>query len=366
VSRRLRVGVVGLGIGFQHLSAFRNLRDLYEVVAVCDPVAAKRELAAGLLGVPRGVASFGELVAMDDLDLIDVCTPPDLHRPMVTRALERGFDVICEKPLSGSLADVDAIAACEKASGRRLMPIFQYRFGRGAERLRRLLDEGVPGKPYVASVETFWRRGADYYAVAWRGRFDTELGGVCVSHAIHAHDLLQSFLGPVQRVFAHVDTRVNPIETEDCAVATLQFRSGALATLNATLGSVREFSRLRLSFEHLSAESSTRPYQPGSEPWTFEAATAEAAAAIDTALGGFEPGPELYEGQFAAFHRALERGADPPVTLADARAAIELVTAIYHSSRSGEPVDLPLGAEHPLYGGWSPRAASGNGGARGT
>jgi predicted dehydrogenase len=354
VSRRLRVGLVGLGIGFQHLSAFRALPDLYDVVAVCDPVEAKRKLAMGLLGVERGVASFDELVAMGDLDVVDVCTPPDLHRPMATRALESGFDVICEKPLSGSLADVDTIAACERASGRRLMPIFQYRFGRGVERLRRLVEAGVAGKPYVASVETFWRRGADYYAVEWRGRFDTELGGVCVSHAIHAHDLLQSVLGSVDRVFAHVDTRVNPIETEDCAVATLRFRSGALATLTATLGSVREFSRLRLSFEHLSAESSTRPYQPGSEPWTFEPATPADVDAIDAALDGFEPGPELYEGQFAAFHRALERGEDPPVTVADARAGIELVTAIYHSSRSGEPVDLPLGAEHPLYEGWLP------------
>ncbi|MCG8589291.1 MAG: Gfo/Idh/MocA family oxidoreductase [Proteobacteria bacterium] len=357
MSGRLRVGVVGLGIGFQHLSAFRKLPELYELAAVCDPIEAKRDLAVGLLGVERGFESFDEMLASGGLDVVDVCTPPDLHRPMVTRALESGCHVISEKPLSGSLADVDAIADCERKSERRLMPIFQYRFGRGIERLRRLLEAGVAGTPYVASVETFWRRGADYYAAEWRGRYATELGGICISHAIHSHDLLQSLLGPVERVFAHVDTRVNPIETEDCAVATLRFRSGALATLTATLGSARESSRLRLSCEHLSAESSTRPYQPGSEPWTFEAMTPKDEAAIDAALRDFEPGPELYEGQFSALHRALERGEDPPVTVADARASIELVTAIYHSSRTGEPVDLPLGAEHPLYEGWVPDAS---------
>ncbi len=355
MSRKLRVAVVGLGIGFSHLAAYRALGDLYELAAVCDPVEGKRDLAVSVLGVERGVADFDELMAMDDLDVVDVCTPPDLHRPMVEAALGRGFDVVCEKPLAGSLADVDAIAACERESRGRLMPIFQYRFGRGIERMRHLLDAGVPGKPYVASVETFWRREASYYAVEWRGRFDTELGGVCVSHAIHSHDLLVSLLGPAQRVFAHVDTRVNDIETEDCAVATLQFESGALATLTATLGSAREFSRLRLSFEHLSAESSTRPYQPGSEPWTFEPGTAAVAEAIDAALASFEPGPELYEGQLASFHRAITAGGDPPVTVADARAAIELVTAIYFSSRTGEPVDLPIGAQHPLYEGWVPK-----------
>ena len=195
---------------------------------------------------------------------------------------------------------------------------------------------------------------ADYYAVPWRGRFDTELGGVCVSHAIHSHDLLVSLLGPVKRVYARTATRVNPIETEDCAAATLEFESGALATLTATLGSARESSRLRLAFEHFSAESGVSPYQPGSEPWTFEPRSAAAAARIDAALTGFEPGPELYKGQFAAFHRALSEGADPPVTTADARAAIELVTAIYHSSRTGDAVALPLGPEHPLHRGWIP------------
>ncbi len=351
---RLRVAVVGLGVGFQHLAALRKLPDLYELAAVCDPVQGKRDLAVGLLGVERGVESFDELVASDDLDVIDVCTPPGLHRAMVTRALESGCHVVCEKPLAGSLADVDAIAECERRSGRRLMPIFQYRFGRGIERLRRLVEAGVAGTPYVASVETFWRRGAAYYAEEWRGRFDTELGGVCISHAIHSHDLLQSVLGPVESVFAHVDTRVNPIETEDCAAVTLRFRSGALATLTATLGSARESSRLRICFEHLSAESSTPPYQPGSEPWTLEPMTPEDSAAIDAALADHEPGPELYEGQLAALHRALERGEDPPVTVADARASVELVTAIYHSARSGEAVTLPLGPDHPLYHGWAP------------
>jgi predicted dehydrogenase len=349
---RLRVAVVGLGVGFEHVSAYRQLSDRFELAAVCEPVSAKLDLATRYLGVRLGVESFDELLALDGIDVVDVCTPPGLHVDMVQRILESGRDAICEKPLAGSLAEVDALAACERDTGRRLMPIFQYRFGHGVERMRRLLDAGVAGKPYVASVETFWRRGPDYYAVKWRGRFDTELGGVCVSHAIHAHDLLVSLLGPVQRVYARTATRVNQIETEDCAVATLEFESGALATLTATLGSARESSRLRLSFEHLSVESGLSPYQPGSEPWTFEPMTPRAAKRIDATLEGFEPGPERYPGQFAAFHRALREGGELPVSVADARAAIELVTAIYHSAQSGEPVELPLGPEHPLYEGW--------------
>lgn len=354
MSERLRVAVAGLGVGFSHLAAYRELPELYELVAVCDPIEAKLDLARGILGVPHAYTSFDALLDHDGIDVVNVCTPPDLHVAMVKAALEHGLHVVCEKPLAGSLADVDALAECERASAGHLMPIFQYRFGRGVERLRHLLDRDVAGKPFVASVETWWRRGSDYYAVPWRGRFDTELGGICVSHAIHAHDLLASLLGPIARVFARVATRVNEIETEDCAAVCLEFGSGALATLTATLGSARESSRLRLAFEHLSAESSQWPYKPGSEPWTLEPATPDADARIDAALEDFTPGPELYAGQFAAFHRALARGVEPPVRVADARAAIELVTAIYHSSRTGEAVELPLGADHPLYRGWRP------------
>jgi predicted dehydrogenase len=357
VSDRLRVAVVGLGVGFGHVAAYRELADRFEIAAVCDPVTGKLDLAKRFLSVPVGVESFDELLDLDGIDVIDVCTPPDLHVDMVKRTLESGRHAICEKPLAGSIALVDELAECERSSGRRLMPIFQYRFGRGVERLRRVLANGVAGRPFVASVETYWRRGADYYAVEWRGRFDTELGGVCVSHAIHSHDLLASLLGPLKSVYARVATRVNPIETEDCAVVALEFASGALATLTATLGSVREFSRLRLAFEHLSAESGLAPYAPGAEPWTLEPASRSAADGIDAALEGFEPGPELYVGQFAAFHRALADGSEIPVTVGDARAAIELVTAIYHSARTGERVELPLGPEHPGYGGWVPESA---------
>ncbi|MGE4607542.1 MAG: Gfo/Idh/MocA family oxidoreductase [Myxococcota bacterium] len=352
MSVKLRVAVVGLGVGFGHIAAYRELADQFEIVAVCDPVDSKREIAHRFLDVPHGTGSFDELLERDDLDIINICTPPNLHVEMVRRVLESGRHAICEKPLAGSVADVDALAECERASSGRLMPIFQYRFGRGVERFRRVLAAGLAGKPYVASVETLWTRGADYYAAEWRGRFDTEMGGVCVSHAIHSHELLVSLLGPVRRVFARTATRVNPIETEDCAAVTLEFESGALATLIASLGSARELSRLRLCFENLSVESGLSPYKPGCEPWIFEPANPDIAAKIDAVLAGFEPGPELYTGQFLRFHDALVRDEDPPVTVADARASIELASAIYYSSRTGDAVELPLGPRHPYYRGW--------------
>lgn len=354
MSDRLRVAVVGLGIGFQHLTAYRDLGERFEIAAVCDADAGKLGLAKLLFGIPYTTERFDELVARDGIDVIDICTPPVAHVPMVRAALAAGRHAICEKPLAGSLADVDELARCEAGSKGRLMPIFQYRFGRGVARVRRLVAEGVAGRCHLATVETAWKRGADYYAVPWRGRFESELGGVCVSHAIHAHDLLHWICGPARSVFARLATRVNPIESDDCAVVALELESGALATLAATLGSAREISRLRLCFEHLVAESSLAPYTPGAEPWTITPASAEAQRRIDDCLAGFDPGAEGYPGQIAAFHAAITTGAALPVTIADARASLELATAIYHSAETGRPVELPIGADHPKYGGWRP------------
>jgi predicted dehydrogenase len=348
------VGVVGLGVGLEHLAAYRRLGDRFEVVALCDPDASRIEVARAFFPGPRALPRYEDLLACDDVDVVDLCTPPALHVEMARRALEAGRHVVCEKPLAGSLAEVDALARGAAAAGRHLMPVFQYRFGRGVARLRRLISEGVAGRALLATVETAWRRGADYYAVPWRGRFETELGGVCVSHAIHAHDLLLHLLGPARQVHARLATRVNPIETEDCAVVSLELADGALAALSATLGSTREITRLRLCFEHLTAESGLAPYAPGAEPWTFTPASPEAGRRVDACLGGFEPGPEGYAGQLAGLHDAVVGGAALPVTVADARAALELVTAIYASAESGRAIDLPLGPDHPRYAGWRP------------
>ena len=78
--------------------------------------------------------------------------------------------------------------------------------------------------------ETHWVRTAEYYAVPWRGKWATELGGVLMTHSIHLHDMLTYLMGPIAGLFGRVATRVNDIEVEDCASASLLMENGALAT----------------------------------------------------------------------------------------------------------------------------------------
>jgi predicted dehydrogenase len=348
-----KVGVVGCGVGRNHIAqGYGKHPDKFRVQAVCDLDAGRLAAVADEFAIPRRTRSFDELLGMNDIDIIDICTPAAFHFEQIRAALSAGKEVVCEKPLVGSLAETDRVIAAEKAAGGRVMPIFQYRFGDGVQKARRVVELGIAGKPYLATVETAWKRTAKYYETPWRGRWDTERGGVMLMHAIHVHDLLTWLMGPVASVFARTATRVNRIEVEDCAVASLVMRSGALASLAATLGSQREISRLRLCFEHVTFDSSLAPYSPGDDPWEIVSASPEVGQRIAGALADYRPLPRRYEGQFRAYHEALTTGASLPVTLADARASLELIAALYHSAATGVPVTLPIEPDHPGYAGW--------------
>jgi len=360
VTTRRTVAVIGCGIGRSHIEeGYARLRDQFDLQVVCDLDEERLAKVAGEFSVPRTTTSFDAVLAMPDIDIVDICTPPTLHFPQVMAALAAGKQVICEKPLVGSLREIDLLAAAEARSNGRIMPVFQYRFGNGLQKARRIVELGLAGKPYLATVETAWLRGAKYYAVPWRGKFTTELGGALLTHAIHSHDILTWLMGDIASVYAQTATRVNTIEVEDCAVASLVMQNGALASLAATLGSAKEISRLRLCFEHVTFESSLKPYAPGDDPWQIIATSPQAEVRIAKALEDWRFVPSRFEGLMAAYHAALDGGGELPVTLVDARRSLELITALYHAAETGAAVSLPVGKDHPKYADWRPaRAAS--------
>jgi predicted dehydrogenase len=225
MSKRFRVAVIGAGIGAAHVEGYLANASGYEVAAVCDLDAARAATVAGTAPGAVAVTSYDSVLMRDDIDLIDICLPPHLHLQAIEAALAAGKHVLCEKPLVGSLTQVEQVMRAAEAAGRAVVPVYRYRYGNGLARLRRLIEAGVTGRPLVASVETHWNRLPAYYDVPWRGRKATELGGAMLAHAIHAHDLLTVTLGPVRRVFAKVATRVNDIETEDCAAICLEMAS---------------------------------------------------------------------------------------------------------------------------------------------
>lgn len=350
----LRIGVAGSGIGRLHVELLTSMPELYEVVAIAG-LDERTRTVAERYHVPRVVGDFSELLAIPGLDAVDICTPSFLHYQQTLQALEAGRHVILEKPACGSLREMDELEKAEIHSGRRIMPIFQVRLGLAAQKLRFLKQQGVTGQAYLATCETAWRRRWDYYDGTWHGKWHSELGGALVTLGIHAHDVVTSILGPPRSVFARMKSLVNPVESEDCVSASLEMTDGSLASLSLTTGSVEQITRLRFVFANLVAESNTRAYNCTSEPWKITPDTPQAEAAIQAALENFTPQPEGFMGHFRAFPACLESGMPFPVTLKDAREAIELLTAMYLSSRTNRPVELPVPPDHPYYDGWLPK-----------
>ena len=354
MTKPLRVALIGSGIGAMHAKGYRWLPQLFDIPVLCALDEPRSRKLAAKYQIAEFSTDFAATIARADIDVIDICTPPDLHFSMCKAALEAGKHVICEKPLFGSIAEVDEMERVADRAGRAVMPIFQYRFGAGLQKLKALIAEGLTGPAFLTTIETHWWRDADYYAVPWRGKWKTELGGGLLGHAIHAHDMLNYVHGPSAEVFAMTATLVNPIEVEDTAALSVRLANGSLAALSMTLGSRREISRLRFAFRDLVAESQTEAYTMYRDPWSFIAQDEAHQASVDAVLAAHPPHEDSYTRQFELFHAALTGGGELPVTLQDARRSLELVTAAYHSARTNRPVQLPLDATHPLYRSWLP------------
>ncbi|MEO1103332.1 MAG: Gfo/Idh/MocA family oxidoreductase, partial [Pseudomonadota bacterium] len=202
----VNVAILGAGIGREHLRGYRALADRYTVATLCD---LDKERAHTVLS--KEAPDGGTAVTVDadacladpSIDLIDVCLPPHLHAPVAIKALAAGKHVVCEKPLATSPAEADAMLGAARAAGRELFPVFQYRYGPAMAQLQALMDAGLAGKAFAASMETHWDRQADYYAIPWRGTWAGENGGAVLGHAIHNHDLLTTILGPIASLSAH-------------------------------------------------------------------------------------------------------------------------------------------------------------------
>ena len=126
--------------------------------------------------------------------------------------------------------------------------------------------------------------------------------------------------------------------------------------MNVNLGAATESSRLVWCFEHVTIESSTSPYDPAAGPWTFDFKKPALAAAAERVFASVASTKPLFTGQFQAFVDALRDGRPFPITLDDAQATLELVTAWYRSARTDSVETLPLPPDHPDRASWQPLA----------
>jgi predicted dehydrogenase len=353
---KTRVGIVGAGlIGQIHAAAVQSLPDA-AVTAVCDVEPGKA--ARFVPGHAPAAAAFDDLTALLDAKLVDavcVCTPHPQHAPVVEACAARGVHAIVEKPFTATLADADRAIAASRNHGTRLSVIFQRRWYPGAKRLRKAIDQGRFGRPILGeAIIEFWR-GPDYYDLApWRGRWDTEGGGVIINQAPHMIDLLQWYMGPVEQVFCFWDNLAHPyVEVDDVAVAVLRFVGGGLGLIKAS-NCNDPWLRYGVTITGSNGATANISYNNGYEmghnfTWTLpgDEGNVERWLAEERASGQTEF-PAFHALQIGEFLRAVREGREPSVTAEEGRKTVEIIEAMYRSGQSGLPVRFPVPADSPL------------------
>lgn len=338
--RRFRWGIVGCGnIARFHAKAIQDL-DGASLVACMSRSEESAKQFAREFGI-RWYRTLGEL--LDDVDIVSVCTPSGSRKDIVLEAAYRGVHVVTEKPIEVSLPAIDRMIEAAEKHGIALGCIFQSRFGKAEQELKRLLEAGVFGRIVLGEADVRWFRSQEYYESAdWRGTWKYDGGGALMNQSIHTIDLLQWYLGPVVRIFGWAKTLARRIEVEDTAVAVLEFQNGALGVIKGCTSTAPGFAR-KLGI--YGSEGSAEIVGEALVRYGFQAPKGEVLVAEkgDTSSDPMAFSYKNHKRQLTDFLNAVREGRPPLVDGKEARKSVEIILGIYKASREGTIVELPLG-----------------------
>ncbi len=338
----MKVAVIGCGnVSVMHFNALKDNPDT-EIVAVADTKPERADKKSEEFGA-KAYYDFDQLLENEELDCVHICTPHYLHTPMAIKALNKGINVLLEKPCSVSMKEIEDLRSAEKASGKQLGICFQNRYNTCVREAKRIIDSGEMGK--VKSVRAFvtWMRDEKYYSDDWHGTLDKECGGVLINQSIHTMDLVQYLGGKSKKVTAHVSTDKlrGIIEVEDTASVLLELENGATAVFYATLAYAEnsevfieitlENGKLRLEGEKLYMIDKDGNF-------------AEVTGKTDAVYHGQRYWGSGHSVLINDFYYCLKTGDKFEIDAVEGGRAAMIVAACYESSKSGKTIEITEGA----------------------
>ena len=256
----LRAGVVGLGFaGEEHLKNYVRMPGV-EAVALAGLEEDRLRELGGRYGVPNLHASWEDLVARDDLDLVSIGAPNHLHAPIAVAALQRGQHVLCEKPLARTGEEAEEIVRAAQKAGRVVHVAFTQRERGDVQVLKRHVEEGNLGRVYHARA-TWLRRNGIPGMGGWFTSKELAGGGPLIDLGVHMIDMALFLMGEPEvesvscATYAELGPRGrggwqgvgvmeggNAYEVEDLATAFIRLSGGATLNLEAGWAAYRESS----------------------------------------------------------------------------------------------------------------------------
>ena len=336
-------GIIGAGmIAELHARTIRQL-DNTELIGFYDANYAAAQKRAEQFGC-KAYEKFEDFLADPAIEAVTIATPSGMHGAVAIPAAKAGKHILCEKPLEITLEKVDAvIRACDE-NNVLLSPVFQSRFTKPVQLVREAMSSGRFGRMVLASAQMRWFRQASYYSgSSWRGTWKLDGGGALMNQAIHMIDLLIYINGAPEEVFAFAGTLTHSIEVEDNLCATVKYRNGSFGTIEVSTSCAPGFPR-RIEFS--GSEGTVAFEEDKITRWEFahplpqdEEIIKSLSGKVD-ARGGSAPmniDNNGHASQISDLANAIMTGGHPFLDGREGRRAIELITGIYESARTGKP-----------------------------
>ncbi|MFA6079820.1 MAG: Gfo/Idh/MocA family oxidoreductase [Candidatus Omnitrophota bacterium] len=341
--KELRAGIIGCGTIFpMHAESLMNLRGV-KLVAVCDVRAARAKAKAKKYHC-RYYTDYKLMLRDENLDVVHICTPHYLHKPMIIEAAKRGVNVLTEKPMGLNPKEASDEIKAAKRAGIVFSSIFQNRFNPGSQLVKKRIDDGSLGKLKAARLVLSYHKPDSYYKKSdWKGRLDKEGGAVVIDQAIHYIDMLRWLVpSPVKYVDAVCRNRMHTfIKVEDSADGIIMFKNGFYACFHLiNYYSYDDDPEIEIDCEkarvNIVKDSAKIGYFRGKK----EEAKPKASEYIDYGDGVRDYWGYCHFSQIRDYYNSLRAGKKPAVTADDAKKTQDLVWAIYESSRRNRRIYL--------------------------
>jgi UDP-N-acetyl-2-amino-2-deoxyglucuronate dehydrogenase len=336
----MNIGILGTGaISHKHFQAYSNIG--WKVVACSDISVAAGRAFADRYGCDF-VPTLQELVNHKDVQIVDVCTFPNVRLEPVELCAKAGKHVQVQKPMAINPSVSAKMIEAADAGGITLNVVSQHRFDDSIIFLRKAIAEGRLGKILQADAYVKWFRSAEYYSRPIKGSWDVEGGGALINQAIHQVDVLLHLIGSVSSVYATWQLgALHKIESEDVITAMLRYANGATGVIQASTAFWPGYSE---RVEIHGTKGTAIITGDRLTTWDVQDDSGEPAPLCSSvASGASDPmaiSLEPFERQFRDFGEAIRDKRPPLVSGEEGHRALQLVDSVYRSCRENRLITL--------------------------
>ncbi|TAK26018.1 MAG: Gfo/Idh/MocA family oxidoreductase [Chloroflexota bacterium] len=346
--RKLRIGIVGLGIGMRHASSFAQV-PLVEIVAMADPAPNRLGTTVEEFCAHYGAKPYAdgyEMMEKERLDAVAICSNPKLHLPLVQAAARKGLHILMEKPMAGTVEDCEGIIEACRRAGVQLHMEFPMRQLAPMVELKRVLDAGTLGRPFMVNCDYVSGLRTPNHWIWVMGDGSSPVN----ENTCHGIDSVRYILGDVDRIYAEADNFIGqgPNEVADAAAFTMHHKGGGISTLVGGACATGEMDTpIRMSVFCTEGQATVdglhhtfsrlKWARRGGETWEHDWGD---APSLRSMMGQPYARYPLLEPSLKNFVENLLSGKPAAATADDGRENVQICLAVLESARTHQPVDI--------------------------